>query len=253
MQAAPRTDRGRAKVVSDYLAATPVWQYVPHLRCTVVVLYLSVPAKISSKREIEIKLRVDDFADILCRLRKLGAVSRGRVHEQNTLFDTPDSGFRRSGRLLRLRQQTPAPGNTVRGGPTSAILTAKAPALPGPRSSALTKKRLYKVVQENEEHIKDPRRLSQALKGLGFRPGFRYEKYRTSFRLNSLHIDFDETPVGTFLELEGTPTAINRTARALGFSPKDYLRSTYWTLYAADCRRQRRKPQNMLFFPQKYR
>ncbi|MGB8540402.1 MAG: class IV adenylate cyclase [Candidatus Acidiferrales bacterium] len=209
--------------------------------------------KISSKREIEIKLFVTDLAGILRRLRKLGAASRGRVHELNTLFDTPDSGFRRSGRLLRLRQQTPAPGNNVRGGLTSAILTAKAPPLPGPRSSRTTKKRLYKEVQENEEQIKDPRRLSHALKGLGFRPGFRYEKYRTSFRLNSLHLDLDETPIGAFLELEGTPAAINRTARALGFTPRDYIRSTYWTLYAADCRRHRRKPQNMLFAPQNSR
>lgn len=212
-----------------------------------------MPAKISSKREIEIKLRVTNLADILRRLHKLGAVSRGRVHELNTLFDTPDSGFRRSGRLLRLRQQTPAPGNKVRGGPASAILTAKAPPLPRPGSSAVTKKRLYKEVQENEERVKNPRRLSQALKGLGFRPGFRYEKYRTSFHLNSLHIDLDETPVGAFLELEGMPTAINRTARALGFSPQDYIRATYWTLYAADCRRGHRKPQNMLFDAQKSR
>ena len=108
----------------------------------------------------------------------------------------------------------------MRGGPASAILTAKAPPLPGPGSSTATKKRLYKEVQENEERVKNPGRLSQALKGLGFRPGFRYEKYRTSFHLDSLHIDLDETPVGVFLELEGTPTAINRTARALGFSPK---------------------------------
>jgi adenylate cyclase class 2 len=212
-----------------------------------------VPAKISSKREIEIKLRVTDLADILRRLHKLGAVSRGRVHELNTLFDTPDSGFRRSGRLLRFRQQTPAPGNNVRGGPASAILTAKAPPLPRPASSTATKKRWYKEVQENEERVKNPRRLSQALKGLGFRPGFRYEKYRTSFHLNSLHIDLDETPVGAFLELEGMPTAINRTARALGFSPKDYIRATYWTLYAADCRRRHRKPQKMLFEAQKSR
>ena len=212
-----------------------------------------MPANISSKREIEIKLRVRrPHRHPLPPPKARRRIARSRPRTKH-LFDTPDSGFRRSGRLLRLRQQTPAPGNNVRGGPTSAILTAKAPPLPGPRSSALTKKRLYKEVQENEEHIKDPRRLSQALKGLGFRPGFRYEKYRTSFHLDSLHIDFDETPVGTFLELEGTPTAINRTARALGFSPKDYLRSTYWGLYAADCRRQRRKPQNMLFFPQKYR
>jgi adenylate cyclase class 2 len=99
----------------------------------------------------------------------------------------------------------------------------------------------------------DPRRLSQALRGLGFRPGFRYEKYRTSFHLNALHIDLDETPVGVFLELEGRPTAINRAARVLGFSPKDYIRSTYWTLYAAECRRHHRKPQNMLFDAQKSR
>jgi adenylate cyclase class 2 len=212
-----------------------------------------MPAKISSKREIEIKLRVTDLPDILRRLRKLGAVSRGRVHEANTLFDTPDSAFRHSGRLLRLRQQTPALGNDVRGGPASAILTAKAPPLPKPRLPGGARKRLYKEVQENEEHIKDPRRLSLALKALGFLPGFRYEKYRTSFRLNFLYIDLDETPVGTFLELEGTPTAINRTARALGFTPRDYIRSTYWTLYAADCRRHHRKPQNMLFSPQKSR
>jgi adenylate cyclase class 2 len=112
---------------------------------------------------------------------------------------------------------------------------------------------LYKEVQENEQRVRNPGRLSQALKGLGFRPGFRYEKYRTSFQLDSLHIDLDETPVGAFLELEGTPRAINHTARALGFSPKDYIRATYWTLYAADCRRRHRKPQNMLFDAQKSR
>ena len=212
-----------------------------------------MPTKISSKREIEIKLRVSDLAGILRRLQKLGAVSRGRVHEQNTLFDTPDSGFRRSGRLLRLRQQTPAPANHVRGGLSSAILTAKAPPLPKLPLSSGTKKGLYKEVQENEEHIKDPRHLSQALKGLGFRFGFRYEKYRTSFQLNFLHIDLDETPVGTFLELEGNPAAINRTARSLGFSANDYIRATYWTLYATDCRRHHRKTQNMLFDAQKSR
>src|ERR1700684_85248 len=253
MQAGPRTERGKAQVVSDYLAATRVWQYVPRVRSAVVALYLSVAAKISSKREIEIKLRVTDLADILRRLHQLDAVSRGRVHEHNTLFDTPDSGFRRSGRLLRLRQQTPAPGNKIRGGAACAILTAKAPPLPDRQSVRATQKRLYKEVQENQEHIKDPRRLSQALRGLGFRPGFRYEKFRTSFHLNSLHIDLDETPVGTFLELEGKPSAINRTAGSLGFAPGDYIRSTYRTLYAADCRRHHRKPQNMLFSRQKSR
>jgi len=218
---------------------------------TIFALYCAVPAKISAKREVEIKLRVSNIDGILVSIHKLGAKSRGRVLEQNMLFDTPDSGFRRSGRLLRLRRQTPAPGHSMRGGPHSAILTSKAP--PAIPRRSVPKSRMYKEVQENEEHVKDSISLSRILRVLGFRPGFRYEKYRTSFRHRSLHLDLDETPVGTFLELEGKPEEINRTARALGFAPKDYIRATYWTLYAADCRRHHRKPRNMLFGSQKYR
>jgi adenylate cyclase class 2 len=221
------------------------------INSTIFVLYYAVPAKISAKREVEIKLRVFDIDDILRRIHKLGARSLGRVLEQNSLFDTPDSGFRRSRRLLRLRRQTPAPGHGMRGGPHLAILTSKAP--PAIPALPLGKSLVYKEAQEHEEHVKDPASLSRTLKALGFRPSFRYEKYRTSFRHRSLHLDLDETPVGIFLELEGKPAEINRTARALGFASKDYIRATYWTLYAADCRRRYREPRNMLFGSQKYR
>ncbi len=221
------------------------------INSTIFVLYYAVPAKISAKREVEIKLRVFDIDDILRRIHKLGARSLGRVLEQNSLFDTPNSGFRRSRRLLRLRRQTPAPCHGLRGGPHLAILTSKAP--PAIPTLPVRKSPVYKEAQENEEHVKDPARLSRTLKALGFRPGFRYEKYRTSFRHRSLHLDLDETPVGIFLELEGKPAEINRTARALGFASKDYIRATYWSLYAADCRRRQRKPRNMLFGSQKYR
>lgn len=204
----------------------------------------------SAKREVEIKLRVSDIDDILRRIHKLGAKSLGRVLEQNSLFDTLDSGFRRSRRLLRLRRQTPAPGHGMGGGMHSAILTSKAP--PATPRRRVPKSQIYKEVQENEENV-DPASLSRTLRALGFHSGFRYEKYRTSFLHRSLHLDLDETPVGIFLELEGEPAEINRTARALGFAPKDYIRATYWTLYAADCRRRHRKPRNMLFGSQKYR
>lgn len=221
------------------------------INSTIFALYYAVPAKISAKREVEIKLRVSNIDDILRRIRKLGANSLGRVLEQNSLFDTPDSGFRRSRRLFRLRRQTPAPGYDMRGGPHSAILTSKAP--PAMPALLVRKSPVYKEAQENEDHVKDPVSLARTLRALGFRPGFRYEKYRTSFRHQSLHLDLDETPVGTFLELEGKPAEINRTARALGFASEDYIRATYWTLYAADCRRRHRKPRNMLFGSQKYR
>jgi adenylate cyclase, class 2 len=208
-------------------------------------------AKINPKREIEIKLRITNLREILGHLTKLGAVSFGRVLEQNTLFDTRDSSFWRQGRLLRLRTQTPVPGNGSRGGPRTTILTAKAPPSSGRSSSP--KKMPYKERLESELAVGTRVQWPRALGELGFRAGFRYEKYRTSFRLGALHLDLDETPVGVFLELEGAPSAIRRTARALGFAPKQHIRATYWDLYAADCRRFKRKPRNMMFKSQKSR
>jgi adenylate cyclase class 2 len=205
-----------------------------------------VAAKINTKREIEIKLRVSNLRAVLRHIRKLGAVPRGRTFERNTLFDTPDSSFWRHGRLLRLRTQTPAPGNGSRGGPRTTILTAKAPPSTQSRSR---KKPPYKERLESELAVGK----WGLLLDLGLRAGFKYEKYRASFRLRGLHLDLDETPIGTFLELEGSPAAIRRTARSLGYAPKDHIRATYWDLYAADCRRLKRTPRNMVFNSQKSR
>jgi adenylate cyclase, class 2 len=111
----------------------------------------------------------------------------------------------------------------------------------------------YKERFETEIEVGKTARWPRALETLGFRTGFRYEKFRTSFRLGDLHLDLDETPIGIFLELEGSPAAIRRTARALGYAPKDYIRATYWDLYVADCRRLKRIPRNMVFKSKKYR
>ncbi len=250
MKGVPRRQRGRPESASDYLAERRVWQHVPRNGLKPLPYTKGVSGTISAKREIEIKLRVDRLEDMLRRLREIGAVPQGRVLERNTLFDTPHSAVRRHGRLLRLRQQTSAPAHGLRGQPNSAVLTSKAPPAP---VSAKEMRRIYKEVQEREEPVKDATRLTQTLKSLGFRTGFRYEKYRSSFRLRELHLDLDETPVGVFLELEGSPAAIDRTALALGYGPKDYIRANYWSLYAAQYRRRKVKPRNMLFTTQKSR
>jgi adenylate cyclase, class 2 len=190
-------------------------------------------------REIEIKLRIDDVPELISRLHGLGAACSGRVFEQNTLYDTADSDFHRSGRLLRLRLETPARSSWARGGAARAVLTSK---LPVP----LLKSR-YKEKLEREVVARSPRRYPAILRSLGFRTGFYYEKYRTTFHLPHLHLVIDETPIGTFLELEGVRSAIDRASRALGFSPRDYIRGTYWDLFQADCRRRRRFPRNMRF------
>ncbi len=203
-----------------------------------------------SNREIEIKLPFADLAALIGRLQRLRAVNLGRVFEQNTLYDTPEADLRRSGCLLRLRIETPAGSSLVPPGAPSAVVTSKAPP-PAPRPQRrATESRYntrYKERLERELAVSHPNRWPHILKTLGFRPAFRYEKYRTSLRVGRLHVDLDETPVGGFLELEGAPRAIESTARALGYARRDYLRATYWDLYVADCKRRGRAIENMVF------
>ncbi len=193
-----------------------------------------------SNRETEIKLRVTDLAGLVHKISRLGAHCSGRILERNTLFDTPDEDFRRRGRLLRVRVETPARSALIPGGPARTIITSKSP-VPAAAASR------YKEKFERELVLTARRDRLATLKSLGFRPGFRYEKFRTAFRLPGLHLDLDETPVGTYLEIEGPPASIDRVARALGFSPRDYIRNTYWDLNAAHCRRRGQIPGNMLF------
>lgn len=190
--------------------------------------------------EIEVKLRITDLPSLIRDISRLRAGCSGRVLERNALFDTPDEDFRRSGRLLRVRIETPSPSRLFQGGLRRTVITSKAPA------SASTGSR-YKKKLERELVGRSPQDWPVILQSLGFRPGFRYEKYRTAFRLPGLHLDVDETPMGVFLELEGSPKAIDRVARALGFSPRDYIRGTYWDVFQAECRRRGHFPRNMLF------
>jgi adenylate cyclase class 2 len=90
--------------------------------------------------------------------------------------------------------------------------------------------------------------------GLGLREWFRYEKFRTTFSLpasrggaNRLLIELDETPIGTFVELEGPPRAIDKAANELGFTKQDYIVANYLSLYHAACRRRGEEPGDMVF------
>jgi len=213
-----------------------------------------MPAHRRTNREIEVKLRVADVPDMLRKLKNLGARYESRVLERNTLYDTPDSDFRRRGTLLRVRVEKPAmrPGTSESGrrqaGRASArtILTSKFRA--APRSA---RDRRYKEKLERELVVPgSPTHCDRALRCLGLRRGFRYDKFRSTFRLSrlpGLTIELDETPAGTFLELEGRPRAIDSAARDLGYTPRDYFRGTYWDVHVAECRRRGLTPRDMVF------
>jgi adenylate cyclase, class 2 len=214
-------------------------------------LYSAVSSRVPTNREIEVKLPIADIPALLRDLKRLGASNRGRALEQNTLYDTPQSDFRRRRWLLRLRTETPARSRFAPAAPRRSLLTFKSPPPPARKLAASARShanaRRYKDKLERETALAQPARWPAMLRSLGLRSTFRYEKYRTEFRLGALHVSLDETPVGVFLELEGAMQVIDKVASALNFSPSDYIRATYWDLYAADCRRRGRTPRNMLF------
>jgi adenylate cyclase class 2 len=155
-------------------------------------------------------------------------VSKRRVFEANTLFDTARGALRGKGSVLRVRE-------TGRVG----ILTYKGAAAIGK----------YKEREELEVEVSDPRRLSEMLVRLDFIPTFRYEKYRTEYRRpgEAGSAMLDETPIGVYLELEGAPAWIDRSARRLGFAESDYSTASYGGLYADYCIRHGLPVTHMTF------
>ena len=208
-------------------------------------------------QEIEIKLAIEDIAALRRKLRGLRAKAAPRFFERNELYDTPRDDLRASGRLLRIRIETPAPGTLTPsarrlGANSRGVLTHKAP-IEGIDPAA---PRRYKQREEFEINFQPADRLEPILRALGYRPGFRYEKFRTEYtlpKLKGLHLDLDETPIGNYLELEGSPKAIDRAAKLLGFTAQNYITATYWDLYMAHCRGHRLDPGNLVFQNQKNR
>jgi adenylate cyclase, class 2 len=185
--------------------------------------------KHASRNEVEIKLAIDDLARARNLLRKNGFhIKRRRVFERNILFDHPGTTLRNSGRMLRLREA---------GG--RATLTYKGPGNAGGP---------HKSREELEVILPNAEEFARLLERLDYVPIFEYQKYRTEYEKGrSGVVTLDETPVGNYLEVEGPPDWIDKTAEALGFQHQDYLTASYGSIYLEDCRKRRKKPRNMVF------
>jgi adenylate cyclase, class 2 len=212
-------------------------------------------------QEIEIKLRITDGKALKRALKRLGAHpvdgGSGRVHEWNVIFDTPEGGLAKHGQLLRIRIETAeAKSKKRKTTPVKrTVLTFKRPIVVGTaRSASALENHRHKVREEIEVEVADASVLAKIFEGLGMRGWFRYEKNRTTLRLpartswaKGLLIELDETPIGTFVELEGPPAAIDHAAQELGYSRRDYVLRSYLALYVEDCRRRGQEPKDMLF------
>ena len=165
-------------------------------------------------RENEVKLRIASAEEARRDLVRRGAERvRARHLEDNVLFDDAAASLSRRGCALRIRR-------TDQGG----LLTYK-----GPRAD----REGVKTRPEWETSVADADALTAIVGALGYRPVFRYQKYREVFRWNGVEVVVDETPIGTFLEIEGEIAAIHAAAERLGYRPDDYIRESYAALFLA--------------------
>jgi adenylate cyclase class 2 len=177
--------------------------------------------------EREIKLRFDSVEAARAAVLRAGATPvRGRRLQEDCLLDTTDETLRVRRCVLRVRIES-----------GKSLLTFKGPVQPS----------VMKLREEFESVIGNGPLVLSILEELGFRVWFRYQKYREEFALEDVIVAVDETPVGTFVEIEGGDRGIVDMAEALGRGPADYLLDSYRRRYLLDCDARGVPPGDMLF------
>ncbi len=166
--------------------------------------------------ETELKFVVDDIASFQSAVDRLGlTLKTPRTFEGNTLFDTPDRTLRAKRQILRIREYG-----------SKHVLTHKRLA------SEDAADMRYKVRIETETEIEDAGALAEVFCQLGYCPAFRYEKFRTEWdAAEGGHVVLDETPIGTWAELEGEPAWIETMLAALQVSSERCTVESYGTLF----------------------
>jgi adenylate cyclase class 2 len=163
--------------------------------------------------ETELKLYVEDLAQVEARLRLLNATLKApRVYERNIRYDDAAHRLSREFITLRLRQDT------------RARLTYK----DGERQIG----DLGTMRFEAEVEVSDFDTMHLILEKLGFTPALVYEKYRTTYALGEAEITLDEMPYGHFIEIEGTPDSIRLALAALALDSPLRMHHSYAVLFA---------------------
>lgn len=161
--------------------------------------------------EREIKLQFDNAEEARSAILAAGAAPlKCRRLQEDALFDTGDESLRRQGCALRVRSES-----------GRSLLTFKGPVQNG----------RMKTREEHETVVSDGDVLTRVLETLGLHVWFRYQKFREEFAAEDATIALDETPIGTFVEIEGGERAIQAMARALGRSESDYVLDSYRGLF----------------------
>jgi adenylate cyclase class 2 len=165
--------------------------------------------------ETEIKFSVADLDALSHRLQAAGfRLQTPRAFESNVLYDTRDRRLRARTEILRIRNYA---GRWT--------LTHKRLPDSGPGEDR------HKHRIETETEFADGDALAEVFASLGYTPAFRYEKWRTEWTDGHGHCVIDETPIGNYAELEGSPDWIDRASSLLGIDQSQHITLSYGRLF----------------------
>jgi adenylate cyclase class 2 len=181
-------------------------------------------------QEIEVKFPLRDRNDLVRRLHEIGAQRLyPETFEDNIVLDRRGE-LRTKGALLRVRKFG-----------KYSIATYKGP---------MSIEGGVKSREEVQTGVESFELAIQLLDALGYKPVFRYQKFREVWRLRDVEVVLDRTPIGEYFEIEGPIETIRTIAAELEMNMDQAIRQTYADLYRQARRTRSDLGENMVFAPE---
>jgi adenylate cyclase class 2 len=181
-------------------------------------------------QEIEVKFPLRDRKELLRKLHEIGGQCLyAETFEDNIVLDRRGE-LRTRGALLRVRKFG-----------KFAIATYKGPmAIEGGIKSR----------DEVQTGVESFELAIQLFDALGFKPVFRYQKFREVWRVKNVEVVLDRTPIGEYFEIEGPIDLIRSLSAELGMNMDQAIRHSYADMYRLARRTRGDLPENMVFSPE---
>jgi len=181
-------------------------------------------------QEIEVKFPLRDRHELLRRLHDIGGQRLyPETFEDNIVLDRRGE-LRTKGSLLRVRKFG-----------KYSIATYKGP---------MSIEGGVKSRDEVQTGVESFELAIQLFDSLGFKPVFRYQKFREVWRVRDAEVVIDRTPIGEYFEIEGPIDLIRTLAAELGMEMEQAIRQTYADLYRQARRTRADLPNDMVFSPE---
>jgi len=180
--------------------------------------------------EVEIKFALRDRKELVRKLDEAGGQRLyAETFEDNIVLDRRGE-LRTKGSLLRVRKFG-----------KYSIITYKGPM--SIEGGVKSREEVQTAVESFELAI-------QLFDALGYKPVFRYQKFREVWRVKDAEVVIDRTPIGEYFEIEGPLDRIRALAAELGMEMEQAIRQTYADLYRQARRTRADLPNDMVFSPE---